>query len=88
MKRLTLKGKNRIWPTVTWPETSIVVFYFSEDDTKVEIKETQGIDFEEFFLHLDRGGSIFVTLKNSSELVPKLVENIEQFGPLDASCTL
>jgi aminoglycoside phosphotransferase (APT) family kinase protein len=33
------------------------------NDDEVEVRETQGIDFEEFFLHLDKGGSVFVTLK-------------------------
>ena len=37
--------------------------YLGEDEDDVEVRETRGIDFEEFFFHLDRGGSIFVTLK-------------------------
>ena len=40
-----------------------MLFYLSEDDDRVEVRETRGIDFEEFFLHLDKGGSIFVTMK-------------------------
>ena len=27
------------------------------------IRETNSVDFEEFFLHLDNGGSIFLTVK-------------------------
>jgi len=88
MKRLTLKGKDNVWPTVIWQETSIIVFYLSEDDTKTEMKETHGIDFDEFFLHLDRGGSIFVTLKSGSEPVAKFAENFDRIGPLDATCSL
>lgn len=88
MKRLTLKGKDNVWPTVIWQETSIIVYYLSEDDTKTEVRETHGIDFEEFFLHLDRGGSIFVTLKSGSEPSPKFIENTDRFEPLDVACNL
>jgi len=51
-----------MWPTVTWQGTKLVVFYLSELD-EVNIKETAEIDFNDFFLHLDRGGSIFITVK-------------------------
>jgi hypothetical protein len=63
MKRLIIKGKDRIWPTVIWQGTQLVVYYIGEKDNDVEVRETRGIDFEEFFLHLDRGGSVFVTMK-------------------------
>jgi hypothetical protein len=63
MKRLIIKGKDRIWPTVIWQGTQLVVYYIGEKDNEVEVRETRGIDFEEFFLHLDRGGSVFVTMK-------------------------
>jgi len=63
MKRFLIKPKDRLWPTVLWQGTQLVVFYLNEVDDSVEVKETRGINFEEFFLHLDRGGSIFVTMK-------------------------
>jgi hypothetical protein len=63
MKRLIIKSKDRMWPTVIWQGTQLVVYYLGEDEGDVEVRETRGINFEEFFLHLDRGGSIFVTLK-------------------------
>ena len=63
MKRLIMKGKDRMWPTVIWQGSQLVVYYLGEDEGDVSVKETNGIDFEEFFLHLDRGGSVFVTLK-------------------------
>ena len=63
MKRLIIKSKNRMWPTVIWQGTQLVLYYIGEDEGDVEVRETRGIDFEEFFLHLDRGGSIFVTMK-------------------------
>jgi len=55
-----------MWPTVIWQGTQLVVYYLGEDEDDVEVKETRGINFEEFFLHLDRGGSIFVTMKPMS----------------------
>jgi hypothetical protein len=63
MRRLVFKGKDAVWPTVTWQGTRLVVFYLSDDEEDVVIKETRGINFDEFFLHLDCGGSIFVTTK-------------------------
>jgi len=52
-----------MWPTVIWQGTQLVVYYMREGDDEVEVRETRGIDFEEFFLHLDKRGSIFVTVK-------------------------
>ena len=63
MKRILIKPKDKLWPTVIWQGTQLVVFYLNGDDDTVEVRETRGIDFEEFLLHLDRGGSIFVTMK-------------------------
>ena len=69
MKRLIIKGKDRMWPTVIWQGSQLVVYYLGEDESDVKVKEANGIDFEEFFLHLDRGGSVFVTMKPSDSNV-------------------
>ncbi len=66
MKRFIIKSCDRMWPTVIWQGTKLVVYYLGEDDDDVEVRETRGIDFEEFFAHIDRGGSVFITLKPSS----------------------
>lgn len=63
MKRLFIKSIGKMWPTVIWQGTQLVVYYLGNNDDEVKIRETQGIDFDEFFLHLDNGGSIFITLK-------------------------
>jgi hypothetical protein len=68
MKRLIIKGKDRMWPTVIWQGSRLVVYYLGEDESDVKVKETTGIDFEEFFLHLDKGGSIFVTVKPENRM--------------------
>lgn len=63
LRRLVFKGKGAVWPTVTWKGTELIVYYLGEDDDDVVIKETREINFDEFFLHLDCGGSIFVTMR-------------------------
>ena len=62
MRTLVIKGKDRLWPTVTWDGTNLIVYYLGADDD-VSIRETKEIDFDELFLHLDRGGSIFMTMR-------------------------
>ena len=63
MKTLVIKGKDRLWPTVTWADSNLSIQYLGSEDDDVTIRETNSIDFEEFFLHLDNGGSIFLTVK-------------------------
>jgi len=63
MKTLIIKGKDRLWPTVTWAGSDLAIQYLGSEDDDVTIRETNALDFEEFFLHLDRGGSIFLTVK-------------------------
>jgi hypothetical protein len=67
LKRLVIKGKDRLWPTVIWQGTQLVVYYIHENNDEVEIRETRGIDFEDLLLHIDRGGSIFMTNKPQSD---------------------
>ena len=63
MKTLVIKGRDRLWPTVTWAGSNLSIQYLGSEDNDVTVKETNTIDFEEFFLHLDNGGSIFLTVK-------------------------
>ena len=63
MKTLVIKGKDRLWPTVTWEGSDLAIHYLGSEDDNVIIRETNALDFEEFFLHLDNGGSIFVSVK-------------------------
>ena len=63
MKTLIIKGKDRLWPTVTWAGSNLSIQYLGSEDDDVTITETNSIDFEEFFLHLDNGGSIFLSVK-------------------------
>ncbi len=63
MKTLVIKGKDRLWPTVTWAGSDLAIQYLGSEDDDVTVRETNTLDFEEFFLHLDNGGSIFLTVK-------------------------
>ena len=63
MRTLVIKGKDRLWPTVTWTGTNLIVYYLGAEDDEVSIRETKEIDFDELFLHLDTGGSIFMTVR-------------------------
>lgn len=76
MKRLIIKSKNSVFPTVVWQGSQLVVFYLGEDEDEVEVRETSEINFEEFFLHLDRGGSVFVTMMPGS--VPNIPDDHQE----------
>ena len=65
-----------MWPTVIWQGTNLRVYYLGEKEDENHIKETNGIDFEEFFLHLDKGGSIFITIKPQNELNNELHDDL------------
>ena len=66
MKPMVIKGKDRLWPTVTWAGSDLAIHYLGSEDEDVTIRETNTLDFEEFFLHLDKGGSIFLSVKPDS----------------------
>ena len=81
MKRLIIKAKDRLFPTVVWKGSDIVVYYLGENDEDIDVRESQGIDFEEFFLHLDKGGSVFVTTKpRVGKLFDKFDDTEQAFG--------
>ncbi len=72
-----MKGNNSMWPTVVWKGSQLLVYYLGENEDEVEVRKTREIDFEEFFLHLDKGGSVFVTLR------PRLGLQVDE-GPLES----
>jgi hypothetical protein len=79
MSKIIFKTKDKLFPMVYWQDSKIIVYYFGENECDVEIKETRGIDFEELLLHLDRGGSVFITNKQSEEELVS-VENLDLEG--------
>ena len=71
MRTLVIKGKDRLWPTVSWGSTNLIVYYLGAEDDEVSIRETNQLEIDELFLHLDKGGSVFMTVKppKQSELL-------------------
>lgn len=67
VRRLIIKEKGRMWPTVSWRDSQLVVYYLGEEDEDVSIEETRKIDFEELILRLDQGKSVFMTMRPRGE---------------------
>ncbi len=63
MRKYFTRSGDSIWPTVIWQGTQIVVYYLNQDDEIDDIVETRGIDFDKLLLHIDNGGSVFITTK-------------------------
>ncbi len=80
MKRLTIKSKGCMWPTVMWQNSQLVIFYLGEYEDDVEVKEICELDFEKIFLQLDRGGSVFITTN------PNLKSSYSE-GPMESAAT-
>jgi len=59
--KFLIKNNDKFWPTVLWQGTSIVTYHIDGLSDDVKIRESRGIDFDELLLHIDRGGSIFLT---------------------------
>jgi len=67
--KFLIKNNDKFWPTVLWQGTSIVTYYIDDLSDDVKIRESRGIDFDELLLHIDRGGSIFLTTQPKSKEV-------------------
>ena len=63
MSKIFVKTEGNVWPTVLWQNTELVVYFMGDDPNDVEVRSTRGIDFDEVLLHLDLGGSVFITRK-------------------------
>ncbi len=63
MSKIFVKAEGKIWPTVLWQNTELCVYFLGDDPEEVDIRNTRGIDFEEVLLHLDLGGSVYITRK-------------------------
>lgn len=63
MTKYFIRAQDKVWPTVIWQGTQLVVYYMGDDPKDVEVRETRGIDFDELLLHIDRGGSVFITTR-------------------------
>lgn len=72
--KFIIKNKDKLWPTVVWQGTKLVVYYLDDLTEDVKIRESRGIDFEELLLHIDRGGSAFITTHQKDKLLLKEME--------------
>ncbi len=74
--KFLIKNNDKFWPTVLWQGTSIVTYYIDDLSDDVKIRESRGIDFDELLLHIDRGGSIFLTTQpKGKEIFESQVSN-------------
>ena len=67
MSKIFVKVDGKLWPTVLWQKTQLVVYFMGDEPDDVEVRETHGIDFDEVLLHIDRGGSVFITTKPADQ---------------------
>jgi hypothetical protein len=67
--KFLIKNNEKFWPTVLWQGTSIVTYYIDDLSDDVKIRESRGIDFDELLLHIDRGGSIFLTTQEKDKII-------------------
>ena len=84
MKRLIIKSKNRMWPTVIWQGTQLVLYYIGEDESDVEVRETRGIDFEES-LPAPRPRRLHFCYHEADEWAPRTRRPLEGEGDFGAS---
>ncbi|MBS7619152.1 hypothetical protein KEJ21_00685 [Candidatus Bathyarchaeota archaeon] len=63
MKRIVFRAEDSLFPKVMLPGSQLVFYYLGGDDETVHVEETRVIDFEELLLRIDRGESVFITLK-------------------------
>jgi hypothetical protein len=80
MRKYFIKTEDSVWPTVIWQGTRLVVYYLGDDPDDVHVKETRGIDFDELLLHIDRGGSVFITTKPVEETPADKTEKLGNIG--------
>ncbi len=80
MSKIFIKAEGKLWPTVLWQKTQLVVYFMGDEPEDVMIRETRGIDFDEVLLHIDRGGSVFITTKPTDQVVkPPRTMSLDEF---------
>jgi len=82
MNKYFIRAADKLWPTVIWQGTQLVVYYMGDDPDDVQVRETYGIDFDELLLHIDRGGSVFITTKPALDEAPPA----EEHAPRASEC--
>lgn len=70
MRKYFVNSEGHVWPTVIWQGTRLVVYYLGADSDDIQVRKTRGIDFDDLLLHIDRGGSVFITTQPMDEEAP------------------
>ena len=63
MSRLAFRHEDDFWPTVRWGDSKLVAYYLGEDEEDIRLVESDGLDLEELVSRLERGESVFMTMK-------------------------
>jgi len=63
MSRLAFRHKEDFWPTVRWGDSKLVAYYLGENEDDVSLVESDGLDVKELVSRLERGESVFMTMK-------------------------
>lgn len=80
MSKIYVKVEGKLWPTVLWQKTQLVVYFMGDEPDDVVVRETRGIDFDEVLLHIDRGGSVFITTKPVEQMRDeKRITSLDEF---------
>lgn len=61
MRKIIFKEEGKLWPTVIWKGSELVVYYLNDQEDVIDIEKTRGLDFDELLLRIDKGYSIFIT---------------------------
>jgi hypothetical protein len=56
-----VKNDKNLRPPAIWQKTKLLVYYMGDEPNYVSVRKTNDKDFDEVLLHIDKGGSIFIT---------------------------
>jgi len=82
----TIKGKEKTWksefPETVTVETKIRLLFFKNNgDKHVKIVKIKDVNLEELIQHLNQGGSILITRKQTNEIKSALSMDEEMSEP-------
>lgn len=78
VRRLIIKEKGKMWPTVVWKGSQLVVYYLDDEDEVTHVEKTRKLDFDELLLRIDTGSSVFITTQPVEEELCPVVRECEK----------
>ncbi len=63
MRKMVIKEEGEFWPKVVWRDMKLIIYYIGDREEDVTIVETRKMDFENILKNLERGRSVFITMK-------------------------